>query len=175
VSGGEEELRVTVYVERFQNGAHVRLKLAQRRARPNELKITVEAEADSEAIESCILTATMGNKARTRLLFLKDGPVSSLQLYPDYRADQFAPHRIFPLERLPRAENGDVLVSVMNDEENPAAVEPFGRPGFWNYRVTRWCNTGGSRQMRLVRAEVRGEWAVHLLDEQATDSRRDRV
>jgi hypothetical protein len=134
-TGAEGEvLRVLVYVERFQNGAHVRLKLVQRKMRPNELKIMVEAEPDSAVIESCILTATMGNKARTRLLFLNDGPVSSFQLYPDYRAEQFAPHRVFPLERLSRAGNGDVVVSVMNDEENPATVEPFSRPGFWDYR-----------------------------------------
>jgi hypothetical protein len=136
VRGGAEgeELHLTVHVERFQNGAHVRLKLTQSRNSPNELKITAEAESDSAAIESCILTATMGNKARTRLLFLKEGPISSFQLYPDYKGEQFAPHRIFALGELPRLRNGDVLVSVMNDEGSPRSVEPFGRPGFWDYR-----------------------------------------
>lgn len=129
-----EHLEVTVRVEKFDNGAHVRLRLSQRSDRPGELMLTVESEPGSAQIESCILTATMGNKARARLLFLNEGPVSSLQLYPDYREENFSPHRVFGLERLPRAANGDVLVAIMNDEENPSSVEPFGRPHFWDYK-----------------------------------------
>lgn len=138
---GVEELSVVVRVEPFENGAHVRLKLAQRSDAPNELRLTVESEAGSAPMEMCILTATMGNKARARLLFLEDGPVSSFQLYPDYRAEHFAPHRVFPLARLPRAANGDVLIAMENDEENPAAAQPFGRPHFWDYlgaKVTQY-------------------------------------
>ena len=134
---GHEELAVRVHVERFQNGAHVRLKLTQGSDAPDELRITVEAEPDSAPIQLCILTATMANKARARLLFLKDGPVSSSQLYPNYREDGFAPHRVFGLETLPRTPDDDVLVSIMNDEEDPSGVEPFGKPGFWDYRGTK--------------------------------------
>lgn len=130
---GVQELSVTVRIEPFENGAHVRLKLAQRTDAPGELRLTVEAEEGSAAIEACILTATMGNKARARLLVLKDGPVSSLQLYPDYREPHFAPHRLFPLERLARNAANDVFAVIINDEENPAAVDPFGRPHFWDY------------------------------------------
>lgn len=132
-----EELAVSVFVEKFENGAQVRLQLSQRSDRPGELKITVHSETGSAPLESCIITATMGNKARARLLFLNDGPVSSLQLYPNYRDEHFAAHRIFPLDRLPRAKNGDVLVTIANDEENPAAIQPFGRPHFWDYRGSR--------------------------------------
>jgi N-sulfoglucosamine sulfohydrolase len=131
---GVQQLNLAVSVERFENGAHVRLKLAQRSDRPDELSLTIEAEPDSAPIESCILTATMGNKARARLLFLADGPVSSLQLYPEYRDEQFSPHRLFGLERLPLAANGDVLVAIMNDEDNPANARPFGRAHFWDYK-----------------------------------------
>lgn len=134
VAPGVEELSVTVFVEKFDSGAHVRLRLAQRSDAPDELRVTVEAEPDSAPIETCIVTATMGNQSRTRLLFLANGPVSSLQLYPDYRDIHFAPHRVFALDRLSRAANGDVLVAIANDEENPALVQPFGRPHAWDYR-----------------------------------------
>lgn len=134
VAPGVEELAVTVFVERFDNGAHVRLKLVQRSDRPDELKLTVTTEPDSAPIDACVLTATMGNKARTRILFLKDGPVSSLQLYPDYRDVNFARHTTFNLDRLPRMENGDVLVPIANDESDPSSVQPFGRPYFWDYK-----------------------------------------
>ncbi len=134
IEGGVEELVLNVSVERFENGAHVRLRLSQRSDAPGELRLTVEAVEGSASIESCILTATMGNKARARLLNLKDGPVSSLQLYPDYKANQFARHKIFDVERMARLGNGDVIVSIENDEESPASVQPFGRPHFWDYR-----------------------------------------
>lgn len=137
VAVGVEELSIIVFVEKFNNGAHVRLKLSQRSDAPDELKLTVESEADSAPIETCILTATMGNKARTRLLFLNDGPVSSLQLYPNYQDVHFADHSLFNLDRLPRAPNGDVVVAIANDESDPAAAQPFGRPSFWDYQGTK--------------------------------------
>jgi hypothetical protein len=125
---------LNISVERFENGAHVRLRLSQRSDAPGELRLTVESVEGSAAIESCILTATMGNKARARLLNLKDGPVSSLQLYADYKENHFAPHKIFGVERMTRFRNGDAMVSIENDEENPARVQPFGRAHFWDYR-----------------------------------------
>ncbi|MBI1177705.1 hypothetical protein GC207_09740 [bacterium] len=134
VGPGVEELAVTVFIERFTNGAHVRLKLSQRSDRPDELKLTVTADQDSAPIDACILTATMGNKARTRILFLADGPVSSLQLYPDYQDVNFAEHTIIDLDRLPRSKDGDVLVAIANDESDPSSVQPFGRPYFWDYQ-----------------------------------------
>jgi hypothetical protein len=70
-------------------------------------------------------------------LFLNDGPVSSLQLYPEYRDIHFANHTIFHLDRLPRATNGDVFVAIANDESDPASVQPFGRPSFWDYPGTK--------------------------------------
>jgi hypothetical protein len=131
---GVEQLSVTVVVERFENGAHIRLKLVQRGDAPDELRVTVEAQPDSRPIESCVITATMGNKMRARILQLRDGPISSLQLYPDYRGRDFAPHRFFALKQLPRMDNGDVVIPMMTDEEHPGAVQPFGRPHFWDYR-----------------------------------------
>src|ERR1035437_7485568 len=70
---GVEELTVPIGVEKFDNGAHIRLVLSQRSDAPDELRLTMYAEPDSAPIKSCILTATMGNKARARLLWLKDG------------------------------------------------------------------------------------------------------
>jgi hypothetical protein len=41
------------------------------------------------------------------------------------------------VERLPRARDGDVLISLMSDEENPATARPFGRAHFWDYLGTK--------------------------------------
>jgi hypothetical protein len=134
IQAGIEELSLNVAVEEFENGAHVRLTLAVRSDAPNELRLTVHAVEGSASMASCILTATMGNKARARLLQLRDGPVSSLQLFPNYKDIHFADHRIFALDRFLRLPNGDAFVSIQNDEENPSAVQPLGRPHFWDYR-----------------------------------------
>ncbi len=133
LGGGAESLSLRVGMERFENGAHVELTLSQRGDRPDELELIIHAEADSVPIEYCILTATMGNKARARLLWLKDEAASSLALYADYRDPDFAQHRLFPLDRLLRTPEGDVLAAVTTDEPNPAAVDPHPAPAHWRY------------------------------------------
>lgn len=129
---GVEELTVPLHIEKFDNGAHVRLRLSQRSDAPDELRLTVQAEPDSAPIKTCILTATMGNKARARLLWLKDETVSSLKIFGDYTGADFTPHAFFPLARLPRNTAGDVLIAISNDEENPAAA--LASANSWKYR-----------------------------------------
>ncbi len=130
---GQEELEVRLQVERFENGAHVRLVILQRSDRPDEIELSVFQEPDSAPLDYCILTATMGNMTRTRLLWLKDQVVSSLRVYQDYKETGFAPHRQYPLSRLHRTADGGVLVAVSNDEEDPAAVFPFPNSELWHY------------------------------------------
>jgi hypothetical protein len=86
----------------------VRLVVSQRSDAPDELRLAVHTDPGSARIEYCILTATMGNLARTRLLWLKDEVISSLKLYPKYKGDGFAPHQMYPLDRLARTPQGDV-------------------------------------------------------------------
>jgi hypothetical protein len=83
----------------------------------------------------------MGNKARTRLLWLKSEVISSLQSYPNYHGFDFAPQRTFPLARLFRTAAGGVIVAVTTDERNPAAVFPFPGTHLWYYggaKVTQY-------------------------------------
>ena len=145
---GVEQLEVTLRVEKFLNGAHVRLAIRQRSDRPDEIALSVYAETNSAALDYCILTATMGNKARTRQLWLRDEVVSSLKLYPNHRDTKFAPHTIFPLPRLHRSRDGDVLVAVTTDEERPEEFYPFPGSKLWHYggsKVTQyWRKPAGS-------------------------------
>jgi hypothetical protein len=133
VENGVEELVVPIRVEKFDNGAHVRLILSQRSDRPDELKLTVRSELGSANLDSCILTATMGNKARTRTLWLKGESISSLTAFGDYRGNQFTPHLFVPLKRLARGSNGDVVVAISTDEKNPAEGNS-GLSRGWQYR-----------------------------------------
>jgi hypothetical protein len=141
LKSGVEELEVVLRVERFDNGAHVYLVATQFSNDPDEIRFTVHREPDSAPIQFCVLTATMGNKARTRLLWLKGEVASSHQLYPIYHDLGFAAERIFPLARLFHTIEGSVLVAVTNDEQNPAAVFPFPGTHLWYYggaKVTQY-------------------------------------
>ena len=152
-STGVEQLEVTVRVEPFDNGARVRLVVSQRSDAPDEIELAVHAESSSAPLDYCILTATMGNLARTRLLWLKDEVVSSLKLYPDYQGNGFAPHRIYALDRLGRTPAGDILVAVTTDEDDPASVYPFPGRRLWHYdgcKVTQfWKKPSGTAREDL--------------------------
>ena len=160
-ANGEEELDVTLGVEKFDNGAHVRLEIRQRSSRPDEMELSIFREADSVPIDECVLTATMGNMARTRQLWLKGEVVSSLEIYGDYRQTGFAPHAEYALARLHRTSTGDVLVAVSNDEANPATVYPFANSEAWHYagcKVTQyWAKERGTFQDDL-KAMVNGRY-----------------
>jgi hypothetical protein len=130
---GAERLTVEVAVERFENGAHVRLTLSQVSDAPDELELVVHSESDSARIEYCVLSATMGNKARARQLWLKAGPVSSLDLYKDYKESGFTPHHVFPLERLEQTSSGDVLAAITTDEVDPATIDVRAAASHWRY------------------------------------------
>ena len=132
-SPGVEQLDVIVRVEPFDNGARVHLVVSQRSDAPDEIQLAVHTYHGSAPLDYCILTATMGNLARTRLLWLKHQVVSSRDLYPKLKGEGFAPHRIYPLNRLARTTTGDVLVAVTTDEDDPASVYPFPGQQFWHY------------------------------------------
>ena len=156
-SPGVEQLELTLRVEKFDNGAHVFVVLAQRSDAPDELRLTLRREPDSAPIEQGILTATMGNLARTRRLWLRDAVVTSQELYPQHRGDGFAAHTVFPLARLSRTASGDVLVAVTTDEAEPAAVFPFPGSQRWYYAgvpVTQYWRKPASDLRRDLQAAV---------------------
>jgi hypothetical protein len=159
---GVEALRVYVGVERFDNGAHVYVRLTFRADRPREVGLAAFARADSVPLAHCVLTATMGNYARLRELHLAGGRVARAgELWPDYRGDGFTPHAKFSLAKLTRTAEGHAVVSATPDEARPqdAAYAP-GTKSHWKYtgRVARqsWrCEDPGER----LEAWVNGRFA----------------
>lgn len=130
---GVEQLDVPMNVETFANGACVRLVVSQRSDAPDAIRLTVHTQPGSAPVETCILTATMGNMVRTRRLWLQDEVLSSLKLYPDFRGNGFAPHTVRLLPRLARTAADDVIVAVTGDEKDPASVFPFPGSRAWHY------------------------------------------
>jgi len=146
---GVERLRVCVRVERFDNGAHPYLVLTLRSDRPDEVMIEAFHEADSQAMRSCVLTATMGNYARLRRAYLAEGKVALAgELWPGHKGDGFAPFRSFPRPQLARMADGSVIVPMECDEGNPSANWPHDPSIWWrwpNEKVTQyWRKPGDS-------------------------------
>lgn len=132
---GEERLCVYIGVERFENDAHVYLKLTFRADRPHELGIATYVHKDSQPLAHCIVTATMGNYARLRHLQLADRTVAAGDLWPDYRGDGFSTHAKFPLSELIRTPAGHATAIALPDEEDPsAATYAPGTRWHWQYR-----------------------------------------
>ena len=130
-TSGIERLSITIRVESFQNGAHPYLVAMFYADRPNEVSFVVYAEDDSDTMDYCILTATMGNFARLRRIWLRDSVVDSRELYAGYNDIHFAPDTFFPLDLLTRTDSGDVIIQAATDEGDPASVLPFGDHSWW--------------------------------------------
>jgi len=108
--------------------------MAFRSDRPREVEFATFSAPVSAAMDSLILTATMGNYGLLRALRLADGPAIAAELWPKWEEDPngFAPPRVFPLDRLVRTPDG-VIVAAEPIGAAPAdggydpAVDPWWR------------------------------------------------
>lgn len=132
--GEVETLTVYIFVEPYRSGANVFLRLDFRSDRPYQVGISTFTQQDSAPIATCIITATMGNFARLRTLYLVDGERSSLEMWPGFFGDGFADHICFSLSDLARNPAGDALFVAAPDEEHPedATYAPATFTG-WHY------------------------------------------
>jgi hypothetical protein len=90
-------------------------------------------------MRSCILTATMGNYARLRRLYLKDRVEESRRVYGPFRPVflGFAAHRQWGSSEM-LVRNGQAVVAATPDEPDPASAH-YARdvaPG-WHYLGVR--------------------------------------
>lgn len=118
---GVERLTVWIGVERFDNGAHVAVRVRFRADRPHEVEVAGFAHDDSVELDHLILTATMGNWARLRRLQLAGRVVTPAELWPGFGGTGFSEHARFPLAELAREGQG-LVVTATGDEADPSAV-----------------------------------------------------
>jgi hypothetical protein len=134
--GGRAALTVFVFVEPFRNGARPVVQLTFRRDRPREVGLKAFAARGSAPMKACVLTATMGNYARLRRLWLRGQVVDARKAWPAFRADRwgFAPPRQWPAARL-LTVGKEVTVAATPDEANPARAA-YGKqvPPWWRYQ-----------------------------------------
>ncbi|MEX2335994.1 MAG: hypothetical protein WD555_01835 [Fulvivirga sp.] len=121
--GGVQTLTVFVFSEPFENGTKVYIRLRFYEDKPYEVEIATFATDDSKPLKNFIITATMGNYARLRTLHLADTTVSSLDLWPEYRDSNFAPHAHFPVDDFITDEGGNAYFIAAPDEEHPQTAQ----------------------------------------------------
>ena len=118
-------------IEPFESGARPNVQMTIRSDRQYEDGQATIAHKESRPMAYCIVTATMGNFARLRQLYLAGTVVASQKLWRRYRRAGFARHRKFPLADLVRTPRGGVLVAATTDEPSPhqvkAAWQYYGR------------------------------------------------
>jgi hypothetical protein len=119
--GASRTLTVFIHVEPFENGARPIVQVRLRADRPNEVTFRVLAAEGGTPMRSCILSATMGNYARLRRLFLRDRVVESRALYEPFRPGfaGFAAHRQWDLRDL-LVRDGHAIVAAVPDESDPS-------------------------------------------------------
>lgn len=152
-----ETLSVVLNVEKLVNSAYPSIVVTFRADRPNEVGFKIHPANDSAPMESCILSATMGNYSRTRLLWLKDEVADSRKLWPGFKGDGFSDPREFRAARFRRQEDGTLTVAISPNEKDLAAVEmPKGGWSFGGKVATQyWRKYAGTAKPDL-RVRVNG-------------------
>ena len=156
-SGSEEILTVPIEVEPFDNGAHVWLEATISTRRPAEICFTVHPHLDSVPLQEITLTATMGNKARVRQLWLRDAIIDSRQLYAGFSGNDFVEKQEYPARRL-LDWNGRPTMFLTSNEPTPQLVH-ISRRSHWNYNhrsLTQYWAYPASQDATRLRARVNG-------------------
>jgi hypothetical protein len=132
---GAKELSFFVFVEPFLNGARPAVQVVLRDDRPHEVAFRAFASEGGSPMRACILTATMGNYARLRKLWLDGRVIDAATEYRDAPADAwgFAPHRHWGLGTM-RVGRGEAIVAATPDEPDPASAQ-YARDvaPWWHY------------------------------------------
>lgn len=140
--GTPAELRVRVEVADFANGAAVDVELSFVEGLPDRVRLRTFTRSGSRPPDRVVLTATMGNQARARLLWLADGAVDARTLLGRPARNGFAEAAPIPASRLARTGAGDVAVAITSDEVEPSEVSPLpAAPEVWRHTlpaVTQW-------------------------------------
>jgi hypothetical protein len=132
---GVETLTVYFFCETFDNGADVYVRVKFTAGKPYEFEITGYATEASNELSHFVLTATMGNKARLRILHLAHGKTKEAgQLWPTYQEANFTAYNRTPLSEMIKDKNGGVWFIASPDEEDPVkAVYAKDTHTHWKY------------------------------------------
>lgn len=128
--GEGRELVLVIRYEAFANGARPYFVVSFRADRPREVVFSFHEEPGARPMKTNVLSSTFGNLTRQRLLFLRNRVLDARRIWPNYRADGFAPMQLYSLKQLRRNSAGDVVFAAGPDEQRP-----YDQPGYPHPRV----------------------------------------
>jgi hypothetical protein len=120
---GIETLTLYIFSETFENGAKPFVRLRFYEDSIYEFELSTYKCSDSVPLENFILTATMGNYARLRNLYLNDTIKSSLKLWSDYNDNHFTQHDVTFVSQMIKDIKGGVYFIAAPDEKDPVNVK----------------------------------------------------
>jgi len=127
-------LTVFVFIEPYRSGAKVMLGLTFRADCPYEVGISTYTAEGSKPLSACIVTATMGNCARLRMLHLRENTVHAGTLWPNFEGPDFTSYICFTLDEMVMTANGHALFVATPAEAHPEAAEYAPRTFIgWKY------------------------------------------
>ena len=131
---GVETLTLYIFSETFENGSQPYIRLRFYQNSPYEIELTTYACNGSSAMGHLILTATMGNFARLRRLYLAECEKNSLDLWPEYNETHFTLHDETAVTHMISDKKGGVYFIAAPDEEDPVNVHYASDTGEnWKY------------------------------------------
>lgn len=136
---GAEAMTFHVWTERFRNGAQPVVQVILRLDRPEEVTLRVTSVAGTPRMDKCVLTATMGNYARLRRLWLKGKVVEAGAIWPKLKDagaqfTAFTPRRHWGVKDMVIVD-GQAVAAATPDEAEPAgATYAVGTKPWWRYR-----------------------------------------
>lgn len=132
--GDRETLTVFVFSEPFESDAKVYVRLKFYSDKPYEMEVSTYKSEGSAELDHFIVTATMGNFARLRTIYLDSGQVISKNLWPDYQEDAFTEHHHFSVDEFFKDTTDRAYVFAATNEDNPAeAIYEEDTKTHWKY------------------------------------------
>ncbi|MBK5191746.1 MAG: hypothetical protein JJE07_00800 [Flavobacteriaceae bacterium] len=166
-----EQLSFYIFLEKFLSGAHPYIKVNIRSDRPEEIGFVIYNREGSADMERCVLTATMGNYSRMRLLHLNEEIIDARKLYQDYEDVHFIEKEEYPRKEIYRNAQGDYLAAIETNESFselaswPQTPEYFARQN-WRYspffKIVQYWRKEGNQAKESLRVRVNGRstyWA----------------
>ncbi len=152
-----QTLTVVLHMEKFDNGAHPVVQITFRADRPNEVGFRSYSAEDGVEMGSCVLSSTMGNFSRCRLLWLADEVVDSRNVWPGHTGHDFFWTDDISGERMRVEPDGTRIVAITPNETSLASDEiPHD---FWKFpgkvATQYWRRYPGSEPKNL-RVRVNG-------------------
>jgi hypothetical protein len=166
-AGGKKTLSFYLHVEPFDNGARPVVQVQLREDRPHEIAFRIDSARLGAPMQACVLTATMGNYARLRRIWLKDRVEDAHALYRSARFDPthgFAAHHQWGVGDL-LVVDGQAVVAARPDEPDPvhATYASDVHPS-WHYvgkTATQYWRAPARRNL-VARVNARKTyWASH--------------